>query len=132
MFRKEINERIMVVGEPTLRQNKAFMGLCMDSGLAFEISKDIDLSGYFRKMVCDDLLEKILMIMIHEDGKVWRSGSNDSLKEEIGSFTEGEIEEIFKEFFLKKKEWIFGLRGILENYVLQLLTSLGKRSKVLK
>ena len=126
MFEKEINNKIYIIGEPTLRQNKAFLQFCIDNGIQFEIDKTVDLSGLLTKIVQDDLIEELLAIMLQKKEAIWKPSCNDP--ELFSDLTETEIEEIFSEFFAKKKAWIKGLMNILQHYLQNLLTKLMKQS----
>ena len=79
MFEKKINDKSYVVGEPTLRQNKAFIKFCSDQGINFtEVDNGVDLGEILLSGAKGDNLEKLLSIMIHEDGKIW--AENDKVR----------------------------------------------------
>lgn len=126
MFKKEIDNKMYIVGEPTLRQNKAFLQFCIDNGIQFEIDKTVDLSSLLTKIVQDDLIEKLLAIILHKKDTIWKPDCNDP--DLFTDLTETEIELAFSEFFAKKKAWIKGLMNILQHYLQNLLTKLMKQS----
>ena len=130
MFKKEIKGRIYIVGEPTLRQNKALIKYLEEYKISFTaIDKEIDIGVLLITAAREHNLEKLLAIMLHPEGEVWKDGCNNDILEQLSDLTETEIEEIVSEFMRKKKAWIYGLIRILESYFLQMILHLGRKPK---